>query len=95
LSWIPVPGLPSLARRDMKGFALSWGVVVPGSVAMVGVAGYSSFRSRQFAALGILSYGALTIATNRVVGLRGLGELSVGAAPTPAGGMVVQVGSRR
>ena len=68
-AFIPVPGLPSLLKRDLRSFGLSWGVVVPTTVGMVALVGQSSFRSSQFNALSMLSYYALTVGVNRRFGL--------------------------
>lgn len=90
LAWLPVPGLPSLARRDWAGFGASWGVAVPGSLAMFALAGEASFSRAQLAATGIGSFYLLTVTTNTAFGLRGL-ETTVAVAPLPEGGAAVQV----
>lgn len=74
LSWVPVPGLPSLVRRDWQGFALCWTAVVPASIAMVGAAGEAAPERHQFALVGIGSYAILAVAANRGIGLSGLAE---------------------
>ncbi len=88
LSWVPLPGTPSLARGDWGGFAGSMGVVVPGTAAMVYVAGKASFSREQLIATGAGSFYVLTVAMNKAFGLRGLGgELAV--QPLPGGGLVL------
>ena len=51
LSFIPVPGLPSLAQKDTGGFALAMGVVVPSTVVWVGAVGRLSPSGPEFGAL--------------------------------------------
>jgi hypothetical protein len=68
---VPVPGLPSLLRRDLRSFGLSWGVVIPTTVGMVALVGQSTFRPTQFNILSLLSYYALTVGVNRRFGLEG------------------------
>lgn len=92
MAWTPVPGLPSLARRDLKGFAISWAVVVPSTALAVGLASKVATGNAQFTALSLFSYYAITAATNKVIGLKGLP--AVGVAPTGDGGAMATVSGR-
>lgn len=84
MSWAPVPGLPSAARGDWGGFAASWGVVVPGSAAMVYLSGEAGFTPEQFLLTAVGGSYLLTVTANKAIGLRGL-DATVSAAPLPGG----------
>jgi hypothetical protein len=87
LSWVPLPGLPSMARGDWGGAGASLAIAVPGTVGMVAVAGQASFTPGQLIATGAGSYYLLTVAVNKAFGLRGL-PASVSVVPVPGGGAV-------
>lgn len=95
MAWVPLPGLPALARGDLAGFAQSWAIVAPASVLAIGVSGAATTSRTGFAAMGLLSTYAITVATNHAVGLRGLDGVSVSAAPNPEGGANLQVSVTR
>lgn len=94
LSFIPVPGLPSLAQKDSGGFALAMGVVVPSTVVWVGAVGQISPSGPEFGALSFAGYYAVTVFANQVAGMRSLEKrrLSVSTLPTEKGGAQVLVG---
>lgn len=70
LSYLPVPGLPSLFRRDLGGFFATLAVVVPGTLAMTTVVGRAAPHSAELKALSLLSSYGLTVSMNRAIGLR-------------------------
>ncbi|NOY25815.1 MAG: hypothetical protein GXP62_08060 [Oligoflexia bacterium] len=90
LVWVPLPGMPSLAQHDWAAVATSWAIVVPGTAAMVAVAGKVSFSRPQLALTSVASYYLLTVAVNKAVGLRHL-DATVAAAPLPGGGAAIYV----
>lgn len=90
LAWVPLPGTPSLARKDWGGFAASMGVALPGSALMVGIAGQASFTREQLIATGVGSFYILTVAMNKAIGLRGL-DAGVAVQPRTDGGLVIGV----
>jgi hypothetical protein len=94
LSFVPVPGLPSLAQKDTGGFALAMGVVVPSTVVWVGAVGQLGNSAPEFGALSFAGYYAVTVFANQVAGMRSLEKRRIGvtAAPTEAGGTAVVVG---
>lgn len=94
LSFIPVPGYPSLAQKDTSGFALAAGIFVPtAAVWVVGVRNVGG-STPEFAALSVVGLYTVTVFTNQVTGMRSLEKqrLSVGALPTEAGGAMVVLG---
>lgn len=88
LAWVPLPGMPSIARKDWSGVAKSWGLVVPGSAAMVYVSGRAAFTAPQMVGMSALSVYSLTVLANTVFGLHGA---SAGVSPTADGGAAVGV----
>lgn len=91
LSFVPVPGLPSLAQGDAGGFALALGVVAPSTVVWVGAVGRTGQSVPEFAALSAAGYYAVTVLANQVTGFRTLEKstrIRVGVAPAPGGGTV-------
>jgi hypothetical protein len=94
LSFVPVPGLPSLAQKDTGGFALAMSVVVPSTVVWVGAVGQLGNSAPEFGALSFAGYYAVTVFANQVTGMRSLEKRRVGvtAAPTEKGGTAVVVG---
>jgi len=91
LAWVPLPGLPSMARKDGGGAAACLGITLPATAGMVYVAGSSSFTRTQLLTTGLASYYLLTVATNQAFGLRGI-DAHVSAMPLPEGGAVIGVG---
>lgn len=100
LSFVPVPGLPSLAQNDLGGFALSSAVILPSAALWFVVSGQSSpttapgarsGATAEWAALFIGGVYAVTVVTNQVTGLKSLEKhrLAVGAAPTDRGAQLV------
>jgi hypothetical protein len=94
LSFVPVPGLPSLAQKDTGGFALAMSVVVPSTVVWVGAVGQLGNSAPEFGALSFAGYYAVTVFANQVAGMRSLEKRRIGvsAAPTEGGGTAVVVG---
>ena len=91
LAFVPLPGTPSLVRRDWVGFAASWAMVVPTSMVLVGGTGKASFTQGQFLGLSAAGVYTSTVAANLIFGLRG--DLSVAALP--GGGAAVVVSGTR
>lgn len=94
LSFVPVPGMPSLAQKDGAGAALAFGVVVPSTALWVGAVGNSGQSAPEFLGLSVVGYYAVTVLANQVTGFRSLerGRLAVGAAPARGGGTVTVAG---
>ena len=90
LAWLPLPGLPSMARGDWGGVGASYAVAIPGTVGLVAVAGQASFTQGQLIAAGAGSYYLLTVAVNKSFGLRGL-DMPVTVVPVAGGGAVAMV----
>ncbi|MCK6504778.1 hypothetical protein L6R53_15460 [Myxococcota bacterium] len=90
LSWVPLPGLPSMARGDWGGAGASLAIAIPGTVGMVAVAGQASFTQGQLIATSAGSYYLLTVAVNKAFGLRGL-PAPVSVVPVQGGGAVAVI----
>ncbi len=89
LSFIPIPGFPSLYQRDLRRFGLSWAAVVPATAVYAGVAGASSVRRSQLLGLGLAGYYVTTVTVNRIMGVRSLGsEPLLSLEPRPGGAVV-------
>lgn len=92
LAFVPLPGAPSLARKDWAGFASSWAVAVPCSAALVYGAGSSTVSKPQMIGLSFGSYYASAVLSNLIFGLRqggpGAPTASVSLAPEGAGASV-------
>lgn len=91
LAWVPVPGAPSLARRDWTGFAASWALAIPSSAALVYGAGDSAMTKGEFIGLSVVSCYGATVASNLIFGLRegGFGApITASALPTRGGATV-------
>lgn len=90
LAWVPLPGAPSIARRDWTGLAASWALAVPGSAALVYGTGASATSRGQFLTLSALSCYTMTVASNllfgtRVAGPGAPGQVGLVVAPAPEG----------
>ncbi|MEQ1501624.1 MAG: hypothetical protein ABMB14_05305 [Myxococcota bacterium] len=96
LSFVPVPGMPSLAQRDGRGFALALGVVVPSTVVWVGAVGQTGQSGPEFGLLSAAGYYAVTVLANQVAGFRSLErhQIGVSAMPTDHGGAQVVLTGR-
>jgi hypothetical protein len=96
LSFVPFPGVPSLAQKDAGGFALALGVVVPSTAVWVGAVGQTGQSAPEFVGLSAAGYYVVTVLANQVAGFRSLDKsraIGVGAAPAPGGGTVTIAGS--
>ena len=78
LAWMPLPGVPSLARHDYVGLAWSVGVALPVSAVGVHLAGRSAMHPDQLAGLSLLSWYVTAVAVNHAIGLRGPGRPPIG-----------------
>lgn len=90
LSYLPVPGLPSLVQGDRVGVAASLAIAVPGAVAIVAVAGHAATQPAGMIGLSLLGCYGMSVAVNQAIGLRGL---QVAVHPLPEGGASLQVGT--
>lgn len=94
LSFAPVPGMPSLVRKDWAGFGMAVATVVPATAAWVGVSGKVAQSAPQHVALGLGGFYVSTVLANQVFGMRGLHDtpaVAVGPIPTQEGGAGVGV----
>ena len=95
LSFVPIPGYPSLAQGDAAGFGLAVAAVVPATALWVGATGKSAQSPAGHVALGAAGYYAATVAANQALGFRtfrrGESTLAVGVAPTEQGGTSVRL----
>ena len=88
LSFVPVPGFPSLYQRDLKRFGVSWAAVVPATSLFVAASGASAIRKRQFMAMGVAGYYVSTVAVNQVMGVNTLeGRPLFSLRPVTGGGV--------
>jgi len=88
LSFVPVPGFPSLYQRDLKRFGASWIAVVPAASLFVGASGASAIRKRQFVTMGVAGYYVTTVAVNQVMGMNTLEDRPLfSVRPTEGGGV--------
>jgi hypothetical protein len=69
MAWAPVPGLPSLAQRDMAGFGAALGVATVGASVGVAVAGTATTSTAQFVTMSLLSSYTATVVANHLFGL--------------------------
>jgi hypothetical protein len=69
MAWAPVPGLPSLAQRDMAGFGAALGVAGVGASVGVAVAGAATTSTAQFVTMSLLSSYTATVLANHLFGL--------------------------
>ena len=85
-AFVPLPGYPSLRQGDIRGFGLSWAVVVPSTTALVLTANGACERPRQLALASVVSYYASTVAANQLVPLlRSDVKLGLVAEPSSSG----------
>ena len=98
LSFVPVPGLPSLAQRDGGGFGAALGIVVPSTVLWVGTVGSSAQNTAEAAGFAVGGYYLVTVFTNQIMGMssrkRAVGQLGAAVVPTPHGGASVVFSSQ-
>ena len=87
LSFLPVPGLPSLLQKDYQGFGTSLGIVVPSTAVWVSAVGYSEPSAAEFGLLSFAGYYTATVLTNQVMGMRSLRKSQpvVGIVPSSRG----------
>ncbi|MBX2801140.1 MAG: hypothetical protein KTR31_25895 [Myxococcales bacterium] len=95
LSFVPVPGLPSLAQKDPVGFGVAMGIVVPSTALWIGAVGETGQSSAEFLALSAAGFYAATVLTNQVLGLRSLRrrKAMVTVVPTEQGTATMTVGA--
>ncbi|MEZ4237776.1 MAG: hypothetical protein R3F59_16840 [Myxococcota bacterium] len=100
LSFVPVPGITSLAQGDLVGFGAGGGMVGLGAGVWFALVGQAEQSPAGLAAVGGIGYCAMTVWANRVVGHRSLERrggrgVTVTALPTEGGGAQLTVSSRR
>ncbi len=89
LGWIPVPGLPSAVQGRPREAAVAAAVVLPGTAAMVYVAGWSTWHRRQLWLAGLGSYAVLSVAVNQLLLSRNTDRPArLGVAPLEGGAAV-------
>lgn len=92
LVWVPIPGMPSLARKDMGGFGMSLATAVPATALWIGAVGQNAQSGAGTALLGLGGYYAITVAVNEAIGLRALPKsTAIGIGKTPGGGAQVMI----
>ncbi|MBT3220174.1 MAG: hypothetical protein HN348_13885 [Proteobacteria bacterium] len=77
LSFVPVPGLPSLIQRDYASFGIALGVVVPTTALWVGAVGKNAQSTPEFAMLSFGGYYVATVAVNELLGMHSFNKTSV------------------
>ncbi len=93
MSFVPVPGLPSLLEKDAVGVATAMGIVVPSTAIWVGAVGQTGQSGAEFGALSFAGFYAATVVANQVTGLRSLEKRKTKVSVLPApGGSTVAVG---
>lgn len=96
LSFVPFPGVPSLAQHDTGGFALAMAVVVPSTAVWIGAVGQTGQSAPEFSALSFAGYYAVTVLANQVAGFRSIEKKAVGLTAIPTahgtGGVLVLAG---
>jgi hypothetical protein len=70
MSFVPLPGYPSLAQGDAGGFALSMAVVIPATVGWIGATGKNAQSAPEHAAMSIGGFYVATVAINQLFGMR-------------------------
>lgn len=66
LGFLPIPGLPSMVRRDGTGTAGAIGTMLLGTAAWVGVTGTTTTSRAEHAALGAAGAYVFTVAANQI-----------------------------
>jgi hypothetical protein len=96
LSFVPLPGVPSLAQKDPAGFALAVGIVLPSAAVWWGAVGSSGQSPGEFVGIGVGGTYAVLVLANQVTGLRTLEKhkVAVTAMPTEGGGGAVVLTGR-
>lgn len=96
MSFVPVPGLPSLLQGDTGGFATALGIVVPSTALWMGASWKTGQSSTEFLGLSVAGFYTATVLANQVTGLKSLerGKKTVGVVPSRGGSPVVTVGAQ-
>ena len=84
MSFVPLPGYPSLAQGDKGGFALSMAVVIPATIGWVGATGKNAQSAPEHAAMSIGGFYVATVAMNQLFGMRSKNrkaKVAVGVQP--------------
>ena len=95
LSFVPLPGYPSLAQGDGAGFALSMAIVLPATAGWIGATGKNAQSTPEHAAMSFAGFYVATVAINQLFGMRSKrrkAKMALGVQPVPKGkGAMVQV----
>jgi hypothetical protein len=97
LSFVPVPGLPSLLQKDWAGVAMGVGIAVPASVVWGAGLNQSAQTEGEFWGLWAGGTYAAIVLANQVTGLRSLEKhkVVVSGLPSERGAMLVVGGELR
>lgn len=89
MSFVPLPGYPSLAQGDGAGFAMSLAVVLPATVGWIGATGKNAQSVPEHAAMSIGGFYVATVAINQLFGKRSknrASKIAVGVSPATRNG---------
>ncbi len=93
LSFVPVPGLPSLMQGDGAGFAIAMSAATVGSAIWVGAVGFGASSAGEHAALGATGTYVCSVAASQILGERSRRRASLAVLPTHGGAKVTWVAS--
>ena len=96
MSFVPLPGYPSLRQGDTAGFALSMAVVLPATAGWIGATGKNAQSVPEHAAMSIGGFYVATVAINQLFGKRSRDRaakfaMGIGPATDQGEGTMVQV----
>ena len=89
MSFVPLPGYPSLAQGDTAGFAMSLAVVIPATAGWIGATGKNAQSVPEHAAMSIGGFYVATVAINQLFGKRSrnrAAKIAVGVSPATKSG---------
>jgi hypothetical protein len=93
LSFIPVPGFPSLMQRDYTGFGLSVASTAAASALWIGASGHTAQRREEQVLVGVAGVYLATVAANHLFGELSRRKASIAVTPSERGsGAMVQLG---
>jgi len=84
LSFVPLPGVPSMAQKDGSNVALAWGLALPVTGAFAGAAYAGAGDSPgEFVGMTVGGYYLATVFANQVAGMRSLKAKGLVMTPMP------------
>jgi hypothetical protein len=95
MSFVPLPGLPSLMQKDGANFGIALGVAVPVTALWVGAVGKSTQNTPEFALVSFAGFYATAVATSHALGMHSLSKNSkpvIMPTTTEDGGGGVMIG---